>query len=195
MKSDGIIKLLIFGVGGYVLYQYLVSSGLWAQWFGGGAASATGAVAATSGPGITSGGGTTVPTTGPVTTTPPPSSNNNALQSQLQNYANQFMTNTGAQGLNVDQWVFYYQTVRNTTLSGGQVEAIIQALGLTDATRGTLVTVSQFLTALGSTGLSGIVTVPNAGPIINPLPSQSFNKGFGGYGSNGRLTRGNGYVQ
>lgn len=233
--SSSAITLIILGVGGYFLYNYLVSSGLWAQWFGGATAGAgatnlntiaagiqsgafvaagtdaqgntivhqvstgqyfavnptSGAVSAASGPGSAGGSGSTVPVTVPVTTPPATS----GLQSQLQNAANQFMANTGAGGLNIDQWVFYYQTIRGTTLSGAQVESLIQAAGLNDASRGTIIPLSTFMNALGGVGLSGIVSVPNGGPIAAPLPTQSFNRGFGGYGANGRLIRGNSYVQ
>jgi hypothetical protein len=36
MKDEGgILKLVLLGVAGYLAYQWLQSSGLWAQWFGG----------------------------------------------------------------------------------------------------------------------------------------------------------------
>lgn len=237
--SGEIITLLIVAGGAYLAYNYLVSSGMWGQWFGGGAASAnglpttstiaaglnsgafvgagsdaagnvivhqvstgayyavnptSGAVSAASGPGTTSQPTTTtVPTTVPVSTTPPPTTVTSTIQNQLQSMGNQFMTNTGAAGLNVDQWLYYYQIITrganpnnlaSFTITPQQGEAVILALGLTDATRGTIVSMSQFLTAMGSAGVSGlggIVSVPNAGPIASPLPTQSFNRGFGGY--------------
>ena len=37
-SSSGIIKFLIIGVAVYLGYEYLQSSGLWAQWFGGSSA-------------------------------------------------------------------------------------------------------------------------------------------------------------
>lgn len=169
---------------------------------------ATGVIAVASGPGGTPSPTTnTVPTTVPVNT-PPPASN---VQAQLQAMAQQFMQNTGAAGLNVDQWLYYWQiitrganpnNIATFTVTPQQGESVIQALGLTDATRGTIVSMSQFLAAMntaGVSGLGGIVMVPNSGPINNPLPSstlgQSFNRGFGGYGKNGQLVRGNSYVQ
>jgi len=254
--GNQILTMLIVVGGGYVLYQYLVSSGMWAQWFGGAASgtagmptlqqiaagiqsgafvaagqdahgntivhqvstgayyavnNSSGAVTLAQGPGST-GSTTTVPTTVPVSTTPPPAASN--LQAQLQSYANQYLANmqaagTPVAGLNVNQWLWYYQIIRrganpaNTatfTMYGTQEdEAIVRALGLTDAQQGTIVTLQQFMTALGSAGLSGlggIVMVPNSGPISNPLPSrvpaQSFNRGFGGYKHG---VKGNTYVQ
>jgi hypothetical protein len=97
------------------------------------------------------------------------------------------MANSGTQGLNIDQWVFYYQTIKGVTLSGTQVESLIMGAGLSDATRGTIIPLSTFLTALGGVGLSGIVAVPNQGPIRAPIPTtQSFRGGYGGYGNAGR---------
>lgn len=237
--GSNIVSLVVIGAVAYFGYQYLVSSGLWAQWFGGAAPAAgglmqqiaaglqngqfvragtdaqgniivhqiatgayyavnptTGAVSQASGPG--SGGTvgtqpvTTVPTTNPNTTTQPPV---NALATQLQAMGNQFMANTGAQGLNIDQWVFYYQQIKGTTLSGTQVNSLISALGLSDATRSTtMIPLATFINALGGVGLSGIVTVPNQGPIAAPLPtSQNFNRGYGGY-PGGRREMRKGYL-
>jgi len=236
-----IITLLIVAGGAYLAYNYLQSSGLWAEWFGGAATSAggtiaqqiaaglqsgafvragtdaqgniivhqvstgayyavnptTGAVSQTSGPG---GGGTvgtqpttTVPVTNP-NTTPPATS---ALQTQLQAAGNQFMANmqaagTPVSGLNVDQWMFYYNQIKGTSLSGAQALSIIQAAGVPSS--GTIIPLSTFMSALGGVGLSGIVAVPNLGPITAPLPtSQNFNRGYGGY-PGGRREMRKGYL-
>jgi len=57
-------------------------------------------------------------------------------------------------------WTYYYNQVLATrgaaAVSGAQMETILQALGLTDATRGTAVTLAQYMGALGKAGLSGI---------------------------------------
>jgi hypothetical protein len=76
-----------------------------------------------------------------------------------------------------------------------QEEAITQALGLADATAATtIVSLPQFISALNGVGLSGIVRVPNQGPITAPLPtSQSFNRGYGGY-PGGRREMRKGYL-
>lgn len=232
--GSSIVTLLIVGAIGYVGYQYLVSSGMWAQWFGGAAPAGTGsgvnintiaagiqngqfvsagtdahgntivhqvstgayyavspagAVSQASGPGQLGAGSpgtvvTTPPTTTPPVTTPPASS---SLANQLQSAANQFMAASHAQGLNIDQWVFYYQQIKGVVLSGAQVESLIVGAGLSDATRGNIIPLSTFMNALSGVGLSGIVNTPNQGPIRAPLPaSQSFGGGYGGYGNAGR---------
>lgn len=228
--SSNIITLVILGVGGYFLYNYLVSSGMWAQWFGGAATNASGlpsintiaagiqsgafvaagtdaqgntvvhqisngayyavnptsgAVTGASGPGTLAVG---APTTVPPAQTPPAST----LTTQLQALGNQYMANmqalgTPVAGLNIDQWSFYYQQLKGASITGAQMETIIVAAGLSDATRGTIIPVSQFINALGSVGLSGIVTTPGQGPIRSPLPTtQNFSGGYGGYGNAGR---------
>lgn len=234
--GSNIVTLIVIGAIGYFGYQYLVSSGLWAQWMGGTAPanasglptaaqiaaglqsgafihagtdsagniivhqvatgayyavnSTTGAVSLASGPAPQGTVGTqpvtTVPITQPNTTATTPAATS-TLATQLQAAATQFMANTGAAGLNIDQWVFYYQTIKGVTLSGSQVESLIIAAGLSDATRGTIIPLSTFMSALGGVGLSGIIPVPNTGPISAPLPiTQNFRRGYGGYSSGGR---------
>jgi hypothetical protein len=227
----------------YFGYQYLVSSGLWSQWFGGAAATpggltaqqiaagiqngqfvqagtdaagniivhqlstgayyavnpTTGAVAAASGPGSGGTVGTqptaTVPITQPNPVALPPATS--TLATQLQTMANQYMANmqaagTPVAGLNIDQWLFYYDQIRGASLFGtAQGESLIQAAGVTDATRSTIIPLATFMAALGSVGLSGIVRVPNQGPITVPLPtSQSFNRGYGGYPGRREMRKG-----
>lgn len=179
-----IVKLAIMAAVAYYGYQYLVSSGLWAQWFGGAplpqlpAAGGGGTTAVQPGQNV-------VPITVPV--------NTSTLRNQLAAAGAQYTANTGLP-LNVDQWVYYYQQAKGVTLSGGQVDTLIQTLGLTNASRGTAITVDQFMAALGHVGLGSIISVPNAGPIAAPLPTQSFGGGFGGYRAGG-YRKGNGYVQ
>jgi len=234
--GNQIITLLIVAGGAYLAYNYLVSSGMWAQWFGGAAATGTGgglaqqiaaglqsgafvqagkdaagniivhqvstgayyavnpttgAVAQASGPGqLAVGAPTTVVTTPPVTQQPPPVQVSSATATQLQQMGNQFIANmqaagTPVAGLNVDQWMFYYDQIKGTTLFGtAQGLAVIQAAGVPSST---IIPLSTFLSALGSAGLSGIVSVPNQGPIRAPIPTtQSFRGGYGGYGNSGR---------
>ena len=236
--SSEIVTLLIVAGGAYLAYNYLQSSGLWAQWFGGAAATGgmptlatiqaglqsgafvgagtdgsgnvivhqastgayyainptTGVVSSASGPGTlaVSNPATTPPPSQPVTTTP-----TTGVQTQLAAMAQQYMANmqaagTPVQGLNVDQWLYYYQIITrganpsnlaSFTITPQQGESVILALGLTDATRGTIITMQQFLNALGSAGVSGIISVPNGGQIRNPMPTtQNFSGGYGGYG-------------
>lgn len=231
--GSNIVTLLIVGVVGYVGYQYLVSSGMWAQWFGGAASASglptintiaaglqsgafvgagtnaqgntvvhqvatgayyavnptSGAVSGASGPGTLAVG---APTTVPTQPVVPSSTLTGTLANQLQALANQYMANmqtagTPVSGLNVDQWLYYYQLYKGVTVTPNQAESIIVAAGLTDATRGTILPLAQFLTALGSVGLSGIVSTPGQGPIRSPLPTtQNFGGGYGGYGNAGR---------
>lgn len=175
-----IVKVAIMAAIAYYGYQYLVKSGMWAQWLGGAAL-----------PQLPAGGTTVqsgqnvVPITVPV--------NTSNLQNQLAAAGAAYTANTG-QGLNVDQWVYYYQQAKGVTLSGPQVESLIQTLGLNDASRATIISLPQFMGALGHVGLGSIIHVPNAGPIAAPLPTQSFGGGFGGYRAGG-YRKGNGYVQ
>lgn len=158
----------------------------------------TGIVSAASGPG-------TLAVSNPATTPPPSqpvsSAPSTSTQTQLAAMAQQYMTNMAAagtpvQGLNADQWLYYYQiitrganpaNIASFTITPQQGESVILALGLTDATRGTIISMQQFLNALGSAGVSGIISVPNGGPIRSPMPTtQSFSGGYGGYGTGGK---------
>lgn len=226
-----LMTMAIMAAVAYFGYQYLVSSGLWAQWFGGAASASalptaaqiqaglssgqfvsagtdaagnvivhlistgayyavnpvSGAVAQASGPGqLAIGAPTTVVTTPPVTQPAATTTTTSAIATQLQAMGNQFMANmqaagTPVAGLNVDQWLFYYDQIRGTSLFGtAQYSEVIQAAGVPSSS--TIIPLATFLTALGSVGLSGIVAVPNQGPITAPLPtSQNFNRGYGGY--------------
>ncbi len=234
--GNQLITLLIVGGVGYVAYQYLVSSGMWAQWFGGSAGASalptyqqivagvqagqmvgagtdaagnsivhniasgayyavnpsSGAVSAANGPGQLAVGAPTTVVTQPASTPPAQTTvglpaGSSQLAAQLQAAGIQFMQGSGAQGLNIDQWMFYYQQIKGITLNGTQAASLIQAAGLSDATRGTVIPLSTFMNALGGVGLSGIVPVPNQGPIRAPIPTtQSFRGGYGGYGNSGR---------
>lgn len=171
-----IIKYAVLAAVAYYGYQYLVSSGMWAQWFGGTPLPQLPAAGGT----VVQPGQNVVPITVPV--------NTSALQNQLAAAGAAFTANTG-QSPNVDQWVYYYQQAKGVTLSGPQVESLIQTLGLNDASRATTITLAQFMGALGHVGLGSIINVPNAGPIAAPLPTQSFGGGFGGYSRGGRTNR------
>jgi hypothetical protein len=189
--GSNILTLAIIGVVGYVGYQYLISSGLWAQWFGGSVAphplppQTQPPSTATTPPGY-------IPqpvAMPPQPQLPPPQTTpvTSALATQLQAAGAQFMSSTGAQGLNIDQWVFYYQTIKGVTLTGAQVESLILHAGLSDATRGTIIPLATFVNALTGSGLSGIIHVPGQGPIRAPLPTtQNFSGSYGGYGGGGR---------
>jgi hypothetical protein len=164
----GIVKIGLIGGAAYFGYNYLVNSGLWAEWFGGSAAAAippatvpinTPASSSTTPPASSS-------TTPPAATAPPPATTvqsvGSALGQALNAAAIQYLGNMIAAGtpapgggLTVDQWAYYYGQIRGLTLSASQVESLIQAAGLTDATRSTIISLATFLGALGSVGLSG----------------------------------------
>ena len=59
-------------------------------------------------------------------------------------------------GLNVDQWNYYLAQITGVQLTGAQGEQLILALGETDATRGTIINMSTYLSALSATGLGGL---------------------------------------
>jgi hypothetical protein len=222
MKDSGsIIKLAIMAAIAYFGYEYLVRSGLWAQWFGG---------AAQPQPQPTAGGIQTMPGYNPAQAAlpapiqpspspiqlsqPPASAISAAVQAQLQASANQYLANmqaagTPKSGLDVDNWLYYYQVLVHGAnpnnlstfpITGAQAATVFNALGINynDPTaRVTPVTLPQFAAAMSRAGVSGvgaIIPVPNNGPISAPLPTQSFGAGYGGYG-NGGYRKGNGYVQ
>lgn len=238
--GNQIVTLLIVGVGGYMLYQYLVSSGMWAQWFGGGATGSslptlaqiqtglqsgqltpagidgagnsivhnatnnafyainpqTGVVSAASGPGTlaSSNPGTTPPTSTPTTTAIPAS-----IQSGLQSAAAQYMAANPGKQMTTDLWLYYYQILKyganpndlsTFPITGGQAGSVFAALGI-DSTnptaRVTPVNLQQFVSAMSTAGVSGIISVPNNGPITAPLPTtQNFRGGYGGYNGGGK---------
>lgn len=63
--------------------------------------------------------------------------------------------------LSPDQWSFYYQQIPGKpAISPSLFESILTSLGLTDATRGTVISAQQFANALASNGLSGLGSYP-----------------------------------
>lgn len=158
-----IIKYGLLAVGGYLLYEYFF--GVVAPTA---AASATtipsNSVSNSGQPGVTqnTGGSATNTELGPGNDIVPPTSTpsislvSTSFQDQLSALANAYVTQNGGTGLNVDQWNYYMMQLTGVTLSGAQGEQIIQALGLTDATRGTIITMSQYLAALANTGLGRV---------------------------------------
>jgi hypothetical protein len=81
---------------------------------------------------------------------------------------------------NSDQWSTIYQGIPGKpAISGAEFESILASLGLTDATRSTTVSASQFAGALISNGLSGL----NTGKIYSAgwVPSKAIHGGLYGF--------------
>lgn len=171
--GSSIVKWVVLAGGAYVGYNYLVSSGMWAQWFG-----------PSSTPG---GGGLTIPAANfpgssivPPQPTPPqnttPASSTTplspaalaSLQSQIQAAAG-----AGVTALDPDQWAYYYAQVRGLTggISGLQMSAILAALNLTPATRAQTVSLAAFLGSLPAAGLSGLGATSRLAFL--PIPAQA----------------------
>jgi hypothetical protein len=144
----GIVKIGLIGGAAYFGYNYLVNSGLWAEWFGGSAAIPPATV-----PINTPASSSTTPpatSTPPAATTPPP-----APLAPVSRTALIAAAGGPAVTLDVDQWVYYYQQLTGTQVTGGQVNTLLGATNQTAANRGALLSVDQFLAALPTAGLSG----------------------------------------
>lgn len=127
-------NLLLVAAGGFVLYEFFLAP----------------ASQAAQGSASSSGGSTSSSSSSSSST----SSATPSLAQQIQGLAGNVTQ------ANPDVWTYYYNQVlsgRGTpAVTGAQMESILQALGLTDATRGTAVTLAQYIGALGKVGLSGI---------------------------------------
>lgn len=159
MAAGNIIKIGLIAGGAYLGYNYLVQSGMWAQWFGGG-------VSPQPAPG---GSGGAIPfapiqntTTPASTTTGPPAPVGTApapVPLPVTPTIQQQLANRGAAAgglLNVDQWVYYYQQITGKILSGEQVGGILAATGQSGSSREKRIPVGDFLAALPMAGLSGL---------------------------------------
>lgn len=156
MDTSKLITLGAVGIGLWLLYEWMVSqcetpsSGF----FG----SSTCVALLGSAPTTVS---TTPVSTAPVTTTPvstPPVPATTPTSATLASLLTQAAQTAGANPaqLSADQWSYYYQQIPGKpAISAATMENILISLGLTDATRGTIVTANQFASALTSNGLSG----------------------------------------
>lgn len=85
-----------------------------------------------------------------------------ALQGGTGSLASQIVAIAGAGPMGMDNWNVAYNQIlgqRNPPqppVSGTTFEAMLTAAGLTDATRGTPITINQFVAALSANGLSGL---------------------------------------
>lgn len=152
-----IITLGVLGAAAYALYEWLVSqcetSG--SAFYGGSICqSLIGTPLATTTPVAAT------PVATPATTTPvsQPSTTQPAATSSLANTLLQAAGFSSAvQTLTPDQWGFYYNNLPGkTAVPPSTFDQMLAYLGLSDATRGTQVTVNQFVAALNSQGLSGL---------------------------------------
>jgi hypothetical protein len=175
MKQDQLITLLLVGVGGYIVWQYILAPMFAAQ------------QPLPAQPQLPPGVlpvGAAVPqppviapvSTGTQTAASAPSTPA-VTAAQLNSLAKTMM-------LNPDQWAYYYQTIPGKVISPQQMESILANLSLTDATRATPVTSTQFVAALNATGLSGVVPAfpAGGGPSFSSfIPGGgSFSGGFSG---------------
>ncbi len=152
---NDLFKYGLLAVGGWMLYEYF---------YGASTVAATTPVSSTTVPPVGSASGQPGYTNNP---TPAPSSNvvsptsqasvtqiSTNIRTQLQQLANGYLVaNPNAGELNVDQWNYYLAQITGVQLSGEQGEQLILALGESDATRGTIIPLSVYLTALSATGL------------------------------------------
>jgi hypothetical protein len=212
MKTGDLIKFALLGAGGYMLYQYLVSSGMWAQWFGG-TALAAGAAPTPILP---------VGTMLPAGTSQPAGGNTGQVQVLLHDNSGSSIFKAG------DTWnlsiigppnapVTIVAAQNGTPVGGG----VVTQLGMTDASgRFSLngswsaanagawseqimvggVPAAPLNFSVGLSGVGDIVPVPNYGPVVAPVApapaSMSFgNRGFSGGYSAGQRGKVNRYIQ
>ena len=160
MDSSKLITLGALGIGLYVLYNWLVSQCETpsSSFFGSSTCSMLGvSTLPTSVQTSQQGTGLPIPTT-PVTTSLPtgpvtdtPSAAATVLASQLQTAAGTTANMTP------DQWAYFYNALPGkTTIPPSVFEDMLATLGLNDATRGTPVPVNTFVSALNTSGLSGL---------------------------------------
>ena len=218
MKSGDLMKLVIVGVGGYLLYNYLVQSGLWAQWFGGALATSGGSIPTSSGTGIPPGqlpSSTQLPATRPQMSVTTSSGNPSSMK-----VGDSYTVRITGAAPNAHVYV-------NATSNGNTLQDVLGPNANTDAAGNYSISgvaeaahtgswsetwmvgnmnlgTWNFTISSGVAGVADIVRVPNNGPINAPLPATpglSFNSSAfkgGGYGSGYPMQRGkqgNSWVQ
>lgn len=169
-----IIKLGIFGVGGYLAYQYLQSSGLWAQWFGGGYSSVSslltycnanpngtatyGGQTAPCSSWIAAARGTSSSTGTPAPTpTPPPSPSPTPTPTPVASSltVQQLLTAAGVTDPNtvmtVDEWNWYVSNRINPNATVTDLSSVGITRGVNDS-----ITAQAYLNLRQQSGLSGL---------------------------------------
>ncbi len=162
-----IITIGAVGLGAYWLYNTFFSA----------AAPVTPAAAA---PASTSSSGTVATGTPVAATTPAWMANLNALATQLQT-----MSGTGA-AQDIDQWVYYYNQLRQTrnmpTLTSDQITALLNVNPATAATRTTPISASEFVNDIFGLGygLQGLRRGRGMGAarVFNPIMPLRFRSGY-----------------
>lgn len=168
MKQKDIIVMLAIGAGGYLLYSYLKSSGLWDQWFSGVSQPqpAPAPQPQPTGPPIPSVYVQPAPAPAP----PPTNGAASDLRTELLNAAkdNAYYIQGGGK-MNAHQWNFYRNQLRPPELSGEKF-----GLAFPSPSDEQLITVDEFLSRLQGAGLAGMSAIVPA----RPMPSMSFGTGF-----------------
>jgi hypothetical protein len=200
VKSGDLFKLALFAGGGYLLYQYLQSSGLWAQWFGGTGLLGAGNAGALLPAGTVLPSGTSQPAGGNTGQVSILLHDNNG--SSIFKAGDQFtLTVTGPPNSPV---------LINAVQNGQQLPGPT-TLGSTDAS-GRFVLTGNWIAAnvgnwsesitvgghpapplnfnIGFSGVGAIVPVPNNGPVVAPVAPPSMSFGNNAWGGSGRGQRG-----
>lgn len=104
-----------------------------------------------------------------------PTSSPASIQPQLQALADLYIQQNNAAGLNIDQWIFYWSQVTGAILSGSQVESMIVAAGLTDLTRGNIISIGTFLAAVPQVVALATYQFTAIGQLDTPVPDEQFD--------------------
>lgn len=158
-----ILKIGLVAVGGYLLYEYLYGASaagapFCLNWSGcdnsGNPTIIPGQHLTTVGPGVVQ---SLTPTTAAVV---PPSSVaatsliSSNVDNQVQHLGEQWALDTGARGLNSDNWNYFYTQVTGRHFTPQEGSTILSALGLNEATRGTTIPYTLYISALVNNGLA-----------------------------------------
>lgn len=188
MDTSKLVTLGIVGVGLYVLYEWFISqcespaSGFYGgslcnSLIGTPVASAVITPAASAATPITTTGTQHPPSL--IATNITPATTVTTSEATL---ANQILQAAGfpltsPPNLTPDQWAYYYNGLPGkTTIPAAVFENVLTALGLTDATRGTPVTVWSFVQALSTNGMSGLGLYPSF--VSSRVPTFALHGGW-----------------
>jgi hypothetical protein len=158
MDTGKLITLGAVGIGLYLLYEWLISQCETTNSALFGSSTCSMLLGTSSLPAVT-----TPVSSSTVVGSPASSATVTPTQSPTNTLTNLLLQAATAAGepstLSPDQWAYYYQAIPGKpAISGAQFESILTSLGLTDATRSTTISASQFAGALISNGLSGLDT-------------------------------------
>lgn len=107
---------------------------------------------------------------------------------QMQYLGSAFMLNQGAAGLDLDQWAYYWNDVGNVALTGEQVNVALARAGV--SSRSQIISLAQFLQAIGVDTTTGAGTPIAPGPVPAPatVPGGAIPAVSGGGGGGGGAT-------